>query len=262
MAAVAAACCYKAANLFVTAPQVRPLANSQHSEAVSFRGTVDATSKVSSASSLPAAAAVVVGAGALASRARGEKIARRSAAAPAVPASEAAEAPEEKKAPPPFDPTDQVGVTAPLGYFDPLGFCPPGDEENWRRLRAAEVKHGRVAMLACAGSIIQHWVRIPGLGFEDAEPGITALWKDPTVYPSLILILACGVIEALIWTEPTDWRRQPGDFEDPLGLGVFDEETFNRELNNGRLAMFTSLGIIANELVTGNDAIEQLGIPF
>eukprot|EP00929_Paragymnodinium_shiwhaense_P006080 TRINITY_DN10889_c0_g2_i4.p2 TRINITY_DN10889_c0_g2~~TRINITY_DN10889_c0_g2_i4.p2 ORF type:complete len:162 (+),score=29.69 TRINITY_DN10889_c0_g2_i4:216-701(+) len=73
-----------------------------------------------------------------------------------------------------------------------------------------------------------------------------------------------GLVNAMLplRTEPTDWRRQPGDFEDPLGLGVFDEETFNRELNNGRLAMFTSLGIIANELVTGNDAIEQLGIPF
>jgi len=82
------------------------------------------------------------------------------------------------------------------------------------------------------------------------------------VYPFVALVIVIGFVEALIWREPEDKRRQPGDFEDPLGLGVFDEDTFNRELNNGRLAMFTSLGIIANELKTGNDAVEQLGIPF
>jgi hypothetical protein len=33
----------------------------------------------------------------------------------------------------------------------------------------------------------------------------------------------------------------------------------NRELNNGRFAMVAILGIVAAELVTGKDAVQQLG---
>lgn len=44
-----------------------------------------------------------------------------------------------------FDPSTQLGAMAPLGYFDPLGFCKKGDEATFRNLRASEIKHGRVA---------------------------------------------------------------------------------------------------------------------
>lgn len=43
------------------------------------------------------------------------------------------------------------------GVFDPLGFarnCPP-EQMIW--YRAAELKHGRVAMLASLGQIVQHF---------------------------------------------------------------------------------------------------------
>lgn len=43
------------------------------------------------------------------------------------------------------------------GVFDPLGFgknCPP-EQMQW--YRAAELKHGRVCMLAAAGQITQHF---------------------------------------------------------------------------------------------------------
>ena len=36
--------------------------------------------------------------------------------------------------------------------------------------------------------------------------------------------------------------------------------TKERELNNGRFAMFAALGIISAELYTGKDAIEQFGL--
>ena len=51
--------------------------------------------------------------------------------------------------------------------------CLPGlvemtDDERWfRRLREAELKHGRVAMLAASGIFAAHVVRMPG--FEDGE---------------------------------------------------------------------------------------------
>merc|ERR1719188_2372038 len=58
---------------------------------------------------------------------------------------------EEEYVPPPFEPAEQVGAMAPLGYFDPLGFTKTGDEEGFRKMREAELKHGRVAMMASVG---------------------------------------------------------------------------------------------------------------
>ena len=45
------------------------------------------------------------------------------------------------------------GVTAPFGFFDPLGFCSADDvtEGKIKFYREVELKHGRVAMLASLG---------------------------------------------------------------------------------------------------------------
>merc|ERR1711959_452070 len=72
-----------------------------------------------------------------------------------------------------FDPASQVGAIAPLGFFDPLGFSKVGDEAGFRKLREAEIKHGRVAMMASIGLVGQHFVKFPG--FEDAAAGLGAL---------------------------------------------------------------------------------------
>ena len=41
-----------------------------------------------------------------------------------------------------FSPEAQIGVTEPLGFFDPAGFCK--DEASFKDLRAKELKHGRI----------------------------------------------------------------------------------------------------------------------
>merc|ERR1712008_92293 len=64
--------------------------------------------------------------------------------------------------PPPFNPSKQVGAMAPLGFFDPLGFAKVGDKKGFNNLRAAEIKHGRVAMMAALGAVVQHFVKFPG----------------------------------------------------------------------------------------------------
>ena len=43
------------------------------------------------------------------------------------------------------------GITGPLGFFDPLGLSAKSDAVEISRLREAELKHGRVAMLAAVG---------------------------------------------------------------------------------------------------------------
>jgi light-harvesting complex I chlorophyll a/b binding protein 1 len=46
----------------------------------------------------------------------------------------------------------ELGATAPLGVFDPLGWL-DGEPENFERRRAVERKHGRVAMAAVVGTV-------------------------------------------------------------------------------------------------------------
>merc|ERR1712176_847396 len=48
---------------------------------------------------------------------------------------------------------NELGVQAPLGFWDPLGFTKDGDVAAFNRRRQVELKHGRVCMLATMGYI-------------------------------------------------------------------------------------------------------------
>ena len=157
---------------------------------------------------------------------------------------------------PSFDPSVQIGAMPPLGYFDPAGFCKKGDESGFRTFRAAEIKHGRVAMMAALGAVVQHYVKFPG--FDKVPSGLAAVTSAPGSYGMIALFLVAGALELGVWTEAPE--KEPGNFGDPLGLGQYDDEMRARELNNGRFAMFAALGIISAELLTGKDAIEQFGL--
>merc|ERR1719310_2567060 len=55
-----------------------------------------------------------------------------------------------------------IGVTPPLGLFDPLGFLSRGPE-TYRRYQEIEIKHGRLAMAATLGVIVtEAGIRFPG----------------------------------------------------------------------------------------------------
>ena len=49
----------------------------------------------------------------------------------------------------------EAGVTAPLGYWDPLGLSADGDQDKFNKYRAAEIKHGRgtCSGVECEGRI-------------------------------------------------------------------------------------------------------------
>ena len=40
----------------------------------------------------------------------------------------------------------ELGVQAPVGFWDPAGFCEDGDAANFARRRQTELKHGRISM--------------------------------------------------------------------------------------------------------------------
>ena len=56
---------------------------------------------------------------------------------------------------------NELGVQAPVGFWDPAGFTADGSVENFKRRRATEIKHGRISMLATMGYITPvTWIRV------------------------------------------------------------------------------------------------------
>merc|ERR1719405_457554 len=110
-------------------------------------------------------------------------------------------------------------------------------------------------MMAAVGAVAQHYVKFPG--FEKVPAGLAAVTTPPGSYGLIALLLLSGVMELAVWTQ--DPKKEVGDFGDPVGLGMYDLDMRNRELNNGRMAMFAALGIISADLLTGKDGMQQLG---
>ncbi|CAE8741388.1 unnamed protein product [Polarella glacialis] len=154
-----------------------------------------------------------------------------------------------------FDPAQQVGAGAPLGFFDPLGFSKKGDKAGFNNLQASEIKHGRVAMMAALGAVVQHYVKFPG--FESVPTGLGAVTTAPGTYGFAALFLVSGVLELAIWTQ--DDKKEPGNFGDPAGLNMYNPEMRQKEINNGRMGMFSAIGIIGAEVLSGKDGMNQLG---
>lgn len=165
------------------------------------------------------------------------------------------------------------GASAPLGYFDPLGFCKGRNLEGVKRFREAEVMHGRVAMVATVGYLIGE--STPTITYGMNVHHTIANNQIPEV-PGTVLFpffLAINIAEALRastgWVEPglgplftLRDSYYPGD----LGLKLFkptDADKFatmqTKELNNGRLAMLAAAGMCVQEQVNGKGILENLG---
>jgi len=189
---------------------------------------------------------------------------------------------EEVVEPPPFDPKAFAmtlpGITAPLGFFDPLGFCNADGASNEevsegkvRFYREVELKHCRVAMLAAIGFPIAEQFH-PLFATDDA-PSFSAFQQTPlqTFWPVVVAAIAIPEVFSVFsfenpasrdadgkpaqpWTIRKD--HVPGDLGfDPLNLKPTNPtellEMQNKELNNGRLAMIAIAGMIVQEGVTG-----------
>jgi len=157
------------------------------------------------------------------------------------------------------------GICEPTGFFDPLSLtdAPTFTVSEAKRFREAEVTHGRVAMLATVGWVLQEEYHpiFPSDGgpafrhFQEVEGTFPQFWE--------IVLLAIGTWELrrarIGWNEPTEIEQMraeytPGEIGfDPLGLLPTDEaELYNlktKELNNGRLAMIAWAGFAAQEEV-------------
>jgi hypothetical protein len=196
------------------------------------------------------------------------------------------------------------GLNPAIGYWDPLNlaegdFWGQGDEATIGFLRHAEIKHGRVAMAAFVGYIVQaNGIHFPwkstlsGITYDDiASAGGPADQWDALPYGAKMqIILFVGFLE--FWSEnnyilqssgQAHYMRggKPGAFPSlkkviphPIPFDLFDPFGFQKgksdewkstkllaEINNGRLAMLGIMAFLAESKVPGSvPALAGLGI--
>lgn len=121
--------------------------------------------------------------------------------------------------------------------------------------REAELKHGRVAMLAVTGYLVQEISRIPGAidldgtTFDSIPNGVAAIGAVPS-FGWLQIIASIGYWELIGWNDAD--TGIPGDF----GLGYFGKrldgaerlEKRTKELQNGRLAMLGIMALLTHDI--------------
>ena len=156
----------------------------------------------------------------------------------------------------------ELGVTEPLGVYDPLGWLDT-EPEAFERRRAVERKHGRVCMAAFLGTIIHHndiefdgyLSPSAGLKFSDVPNGVGGFFSIPAA--GIAQILAFFALVELAWMPAS---KYDGDY----GVGYFGTDIkdpeekarkLNVELNNGRAAMFGILGTMMHDCIDGNPFI-------
>merc|ERR1712146_334509 len=158
-----------------------------------------------------------------------------------------------------------AGITAPMGYFDPIGFITTVTGGKLLFYREVELKHGRVAMLAALGFLVGEQFH-PLFGGDIDVPSVVAFQATPLqqFWPAVVVAIAIPeIFSVFTFQDPSKgemWAMKedhvPGDLGfDPLGLKPKDEKELTtmqtKELNNGRLAMIAAAGMIAQEIATG-----------
>jgi hypothetical protein len=170
------------------------------------------------------------------------------------------------------------GIQAPTGFFDPLGLSKSASDETLAWYRAAEIKHGRVAMAAFLGCVVNGLgLEFPGAidvnGDSFASLGSTKLpletWDAIPASGRIQLITAIGGMEWVFEAQQPHYLRggTPGAIRLTPGtapwhasgydpMGKYDAETRqkkrNMELANGRLAMLGMAGFVAAEKIPGS----------
>jgi hypothetical protein len=152
---------------------------------------------------------------------------------------------------------DRYEAEGPFVFFDPLGIA---TDANFPRLREAELKHGRVCMLA-----VTEIMTVPILKRSDVvvpknfpETVLAALqtlqWSD-----YLKVLVTCAILETFVFVQ-REATAMPGDYGTGY-YGVRDkglhEDELVVELEHGRLSMLAFLGAVTAELITGQSWDQQ-----
>lgn len=153
-------------------------------------------------------------------------------------------------------PVNLDGTLAGDVGFDPLGFSSKSVEDLYR-YREAELKHGRVCMLAVTGMLTQELYSWP------APDGV---FKAPTPLGALATVPAFGwiqIIAAIGFLEVAAAKYQearvPGDYGfDPVGLSKDGINPWyaQAELEHGRLAMWATAAFLVQSSITNEPVLK------
>jgi len=181
--------------------------------------------------------------------------------------------PDGVEAPKKWSAAAELGVQAPTGFWDPAGFCDGITEQEFKRLRSCEIKHGRLSMMATIGYIAPFYGTFEGylspskgIKFADLPMGVQAATKIPSGGFVQILLFA-ALIEFGLGGDRgiEEWKTGPaGDYGKGF-LGMFGpvldpekkKRSLNSEIANGRLAMVAITGMVLQEGVAGGTGIEM-----
>jgi len=164
---------------------------------------------------------------------------------------------------------DIGGASAPLPNFDPLGLASWGSDETLLWFRAAELKHGRVAMIATTGYLVNAaGLHFPGMLSASSDISFESLstmtppdaWAAvPSAGKSQILA-TCFIAELVTEGYQGKHYMKGGDLPTmvfpAIDFSSVSEDTMTtkrtRELNNGRLAMIAILSFISAHYIPGS----------
>ena len=129
--------------------------------------------------------------------------------------------------------------------FDPMGLS--DIQTDLRYARWAELKHGRVAMLAVVGMVVQEYgPHLPGDAYATTDPfeAISSVGFASNIQT----LLAIGCIELANWEETINGDSRPGVLPGWEGSGwakktdAQKEKAYEQEIVHARLGMIAFIG--------------------
>merc|ERR1712007_222515 len=111
--------------------------------------------------------------------------------------------------------------------------------------------------MGAVGMLTQSVVQVPGM--EGVPKDVTACMGGNGQVGFLGTLAIIAGLEVAVFVQ--DPSKEPGNFGNPLPwFDDYSTEMRARELNNGRIAMFSAIGIISASLYTGKPAIDQFAL--
>jgi len=160
---------------------------------------------------------------------------------------------------------NEIGALPPTGFWDPAGLSDGISQSKFDEYRLAELKHGRVCMMAVLGYVAPETYRFGydltpgGLSTNDIPNGIAAINAIPFLgWVQIIALVGC--------VEYYGFYRSPtGELDLPDDI-LAKRQT--AELQHGRLAMLAVLELFRHDSQNlaqpGFDGLDHLitGLPF
>jgi len=162
---------------------------------------------------------------------------------------------------------DIGGSSAPLPNFDPLNLANWGSDETLLWFRAAELKHGRVAMIATTGYLVNAaGIHFPGMLSSDISFESLSTMSPPEAWAAVPTAGKAQILATIFIAELNSEGYQGkhymkgGEFPTmvfpKIDFSGVSEATMSRkrtsELNNGRLAQIAILSFISEHYIPGS----------